>query len=98
MKALPREEIETSLQNKGFQRDEERDHIFYYFFYKGKKTKVRTKISRGSKYKDYGTDLLKMMKRDLYLDRLNELGDLLVCPMDESQYISILLNKGIISS
>jgi len=98
MKALPREEIETSLQNKGFQRDEERDHIFYYFFYKGKKTKVRTKISRGSKYKDYGMDLLKMMKIQLRLDGLSEVKDLLICPMDESQYIKILLNKGIISS
>ncbi len=98
MKAIPRRVIEASLQDKGFQKYEKRDHRFYYFFYKGKKTIARTKISTGSQYKDYNIDLLNMMKRDLYLNRLKEVKDLLICPMDEGQYIKILLNKGKISS
>lgn len=98
MKAIPRRVIEASLQDKGFQKYEKRDQRFYYFFYKGKKTRVRTKISTGIKYKDYGVDLLKMIKRQLWLDQLKEVKDLLICPMDEGQYIKILLNKGKISS
>lgn len=98
MKAIPRGVIEASLQDKGFQKYEKRDQRFYYFFYEGKKTKIRTKISTGSKYKDYGMDLLKMMKRQLWLDEVKEVKDFLVCPMDQEQYTKILLNKGKISS
>lgn len=97
MKVIPRRVIEASLQDKGFQKDQ-RDHRFWYFIHKGKKTIIRTKISTGEKHVDYGTDLLKMMQRQLRLDRLKEAKDLLICPMDEDGYIKILLSKGLISS
>lgn len=97
MKVIDRRVIEGSLQDKGFHKDQ-RDHRFWYFFYKGKKTIIRTKISTGKKYRVYGTDLLQMMQRQLHLDKLKEVKDLLVCPMDEDGYIKILLGKRVISS
>ena len=94
---VPRRIIEKSLQGKGFEKHDGRDHRYYYFLYKGKKTIARTKVSTGTKYKDYGMDLLNMMKRDLFLE-LKDLKDLVICPMNEDQYARILLKKGKISS
>lgn len=96
MKSIPRDKIEKSLGEKGFVKEEGRDHRFWYFLYKGKKTRVRTKISTGSEHRDYGFPLLKRMKSQLFLDSLKELDDLLRCPMDGNQYAELMLSKGIV--
>ncbi len=96
MKSIPRDKIEKSLGEKGFVKEEGRDHRFWYFFYKGEKTRIRTKISTGSGYEDYSINLLKMIKTQLYLDSLKELNDLLRCPMDGNQYAELMLSKGIV--
>lgn len=97
MKTIPRRVIEKSLKEKGFEIDEERDHRYYYFHYKGKKTVARTKISTGTGYRDYNIDLIKAIKRNLYLDSLKDVERLLICPMNEQEYSRILLKKSIIS-
>lgn len=96
MKSIPRDKIEKSLSEKGFVKEEERDHRFWYFFYKGKKTRIRTKISTGSGYRDYRVNLLKRIKSQLFLDSLRELDELLRCPMDGKQYAEIMLNKRVV--
>ena len=96
MKVIPRDTIEKSLAEKGFVKEEGGDHRFWYFFYKGEKTSIRTKISTGSGYRDYRINLLKMIKTQLYLDSLRELDDLLRCPMDGKQYAELMLSKRIV--
>ena len=96
MKAIPRSTIEKSLSEKGFVKEEGRDHRFWYFLYKGKKTKIRTKISTGTGYRDYEINLLKRMKSQLFLDSPRQLDDLLRCPMDGKQYAELMLEKRVV--
>lgn len=96
MRALPRDDIEIALNKKGFEMEDSRDHRFWFFLYKGQRTEIRTKTSRGSKYKDYPIGLLKRIKEQLRLDSLNQLKDLVECPIDKEDYEEILKKKGII--
>lgn len=93
---IPVAQIKKALQEKGFTPVDDRDHTFYYFYYKGKKTKVRTKISRGSAYKDYDDELFGKMKSQLCLDNVKQVRDLLECPMSEKTYIAELQKKGLL--
>jgi len=95
MKSIPRDKIEKSLAEKGFLKEEGRDHRFWYFFYKGKKTRIRTKISTGSEHRDYGANLLKRIKYQLFLD-FRELEELLRCPMDGNRYAELMLERRVI--
>ncbi len=96
MKSIPRDTIEKSLSEKGFVKEEGSNHRIWYYWYEGKKTKIRTPISRGTGYKDYTPTLLKMMKPQLYLDSSRQLEDLLRCPMDEKKYTKLMLDKGVV--
>ncbi len=96
MKAIPRDTIEKSLAEKGFIKEEGRDHRFWYFFHHGKKTKIRTKISTGTGYRDYPPNLLKRIKFQLFLDSSRQLDDLLKCPMSGQEYTEIMLRKGVV--
>jgi len=96
MKPIPRKKIEKSFAEKGFVKEEGRDHRFWYFFYKGKKTRIRAKISTGTGYEDYKINLLKRIKNQLFLDSLKELDDLLRCPMDGKQYAELMLSKKVV--
>jgi hypothetical protein len=95
--ALARSVTEAAeyLAEKGFVKDE-RDHRFWYFFYKGKKTRIRTKISTGSGYSEYGINLLNMIKKQLYLS-FRELEALLRCPMDVDRYTELMIERRVIS-
>ena len=95
MKSIPRDKIEKSFAEKGFVKEEGRDHRFWYFFYKGKKTRIRTKISTGSEHRDYGVNLLKRIKSQLFLD-LRELEELLTCPMDGDRYAELMLQRRVV--
>ncbi len=94
--SIPRSNIEGSLLSKSFKLEKEKDHRYYNLYYKGKRQKIRTKISTGSKYQDYGIDLLNQMKRQLKLN-LRDTKLLLICPMTGSKYIELLISKGEIS-
>jgi len=93
---IKRNKIQKSLQKKGFVKAiESSDHEKYYFSFKGKKYKhIVVKISRGSSYKTYGINLLKLMKGRLCLDSNDQIYDLLECPMDFEKYIELLKEKG----
>lgn len=92
---IDRKEIESSLVAKGFVR-EDTHHRYFYHEVKGKRTGIQTYTSHGSDFKTYGDNLLKMMKRQLRLDTLTQVVDLLKCPMTGEDYYKNLKKKGLI--
>jgi len=96
---IPKKTIKKSLSEKGFRCNSgERDHEFYYFYYNNKKTTIRTKISRGTKYKTYDINLLQLMKNQLRFNNLDQTHRFLSCHMAEEEYIFFLLENNIIHS
>lgn len=89
MSSLPREQIEKSLSQKGFELVVG-DHRFYYFNYRGKRTSIRTKISTGSSYKDYGEDLIGLIKNQLKFQTKAQFLSFVDCKLTEEKYIEIL--------
>lgn len=94
---IKRRIIEKSLKEKGFRCERNRGHRYYYFWHKGKKTHIRTKVSTGTGYEDYGFDLISSMKFQLRLTNLKETKGLLECPMGLREYTNLLLQRGDIS-
>ncbi len=86
---------ERSLLQKGFKKDQ-RNHKFFIFYYRDKKTDVFTYLSHGSRSEDIDDSLLKLIKKELRLDDNQQTRDLLNCPLDGQRYAEILLQKGII--
>jgi len=80
-------EIEAALTRKDF-RVVTNDHRWLWFYYKGKKTTIRTLLSHGAP--DYGDQLLGLMARQLRLQR-PQLNLLLDCPMSAESYAGILI-------
>lgn len=97
MSSKPRSLIEESLKKKGFEVEQSgRDHRFYYFYYNGKKTGVRTKISTGSGYKDYSDSLLGTIKKQLCFPSRRHLDDFINCPLTLEDYIDILKTQNLL--
>jgi hypothetical protein len=104
MSDIPRKRIQSSLSQKGFTlakvgkgTGRSPDHTWYHFVHKGKECRhIAAKISHGSGYKTYDVSLLGKMKCRLALDTLDEVRQLLWCPMDHSSYVAILTKKGIL--
>lgn len=92
---MPRKqnEVEKSLEAKGFQRGKGDHNFFHYYSTAGKKTRVFTKTSHGSKEID--DSLLGMMARQCQLTR----GDfelLIDCPLDRASYERKLIERGVL--
>lgn len=94
MKLFKSNEIANSLSKKGFVQ-EPGDHKFMVFYYQGKPTTIRTKVSRGSK--DPGPQLHSKMKRDLCFKKQSQFEDLIECPMSHEEYVSYLKREHQIS-
>ncbi len=92
---IDRDTIESSLPNKGFVRQDSH-HRFFYHEYHGKRTGAYTYTSHGSKYKTYSDPLFRIMKKQLRLDRVNQVTGLFLCPMDGEDYNNILREKGLL--
>lgn len=90
---VSRREIEASLPNKGFERDDSRDHIRYRHVYQGIYTGIVTWISHSRRERDIARDLLTSMKRQLRLNTNKEAYDLLSCPMDGEEYLELLIER-----
>jgi len=88
MASVSRDLIESSLLKKGFVL-RETDHRYYHFYYLGKKTSIRTKISKGSAYKEYDDNLLGLMAKQVNLTK-KQLLDLINCPLSQEMYITLL--------
>lgn len=90
---LQRAKVQENLPKKGFSEVVDRDHIFYLFFYEGKKTHIHTHVSHGTKYKTLGDDLVSKMAKQCKLTtkgfrRLTE------CTLSHDDYIGILKSSG----
>lgn len=98
MASVPIKTMRKSLKKKGFIFQKGiGDHDWYYYSYNGKEYRqIAAKISRGSGYKDYPDSLLQRMKNLLHLDSLQEVRQLLLCPMDAAEYKAILDQKNML--
>jgi predicted RNA binding protein YcfA (HicA-like mRNA interferase family) len=91
---MPREkrDVESGLENKGFQK-QEGDHRYYvYWSIEGKKSMAKTKTSHGSG-RDISDDLLGKMARQCGVTKLSFLK-LIDCPLDRPEYESLLKQAG----
>lgn len=84
-------DIEKALLAKGFQ-VEQTHHEYFWFYYNGKRTHIKTRISHGKK--EYGSNLISAIKKQLKLQSKQQIEDLLNCPMSEEDYIELLLSNG----
>jgi hypothetical protein len=96
MMQIPRDTIESSLPKKGFVR-EDSHHRYFYHEYEERITGAYTYTSHGSKYKTYSEPLFRMMKKQLRLDRIKQVEDLFLCPIDGDDYNQILKEKGLLN-
>ncbi|HET6453040.1 MAG TPA: hypothetical protein VFI02_01425 [Armatimonadota bacterium] len=93
--AISRQEMVRSLEGKGFVlSDRDQDHDYYYFYHKGKRTVARTKVSRGTKFRDYNDEMFRLMRSSLKLNTIGEVRDLLKCPLSQGAYADLLKGKG----
>ena len=86
-------EIERGLLGKDFRKDNT-DHKIFRLIVNGQVTRIRTKTSHGSKYKDYGNTLIDAIKKDLHLDTKQQLQRLIDCSLTIQDYIACLRAKG----
>lgn len=89
-----RQQIMSSLGKKGFtETDSYRDHYYFmYYTQSGKKTRIITKLSRGTHYKSIGNSLLNMMAKECKLNK-NDFMDLIDCPLSRADYEKKLIGK-----
>lgn len=85
-------DIDRALQAKGF-RKKKRDHHRYYLYVDGRKTRVHTKLSHGTR--EYGPSLLSAMSRQLHVTR-SELDELIRCPLGYDDYVALLVEREVL--
>ena len=88
MVALKPRNAHTSFLQKGFQEEREHDHVFYYFYYKGQKTHIKTHISHNSG--DLSDWHISKMSKQVKLNR-QQFIDLVKCPLKEKELIEIYI-------
>jgi hypothetical protein len=95
---VDRKLAEKSLQAKGFIKDKSRGHPYFFHYYEGKETGIKTYVSHSAKYRDIGPDNIENMRRQLKLQTRRQTIDLLECPMSEADYIDHLVANGSLNS
>lgn len=82
--------VHSSLTKKGFV-EEPGDHHFYCLHVDGKKTAIRTKLSRNKQ--EVGDPLISAMSKQTHLNK-KQFADLVNCPLSKEEYQKILkVNK-----
>lgn len=94
---MPRKqsEVEKSLGLKGFLPSKGDHNYFHYYSKAGKKTRVFTKTSHGSREID--DSLLGCMARQVKLTR-SDFDRLIDCPLDRDAYETKLIEQGLVES
>lgn len=94
---MPRKQadVEKSLLNKGFQAGGGDHNFFVYHSKAGKKTRVRTKTSHGSKEID--DNLLAQMAKQCKLGN-KDFGLLVECPLSRDAYEAKLVAAGAVEA
>ena len=88
-------EVLQGLKRKGFNLSERHHHFLVLYDEKGRLTHIRVKVSH-SRVKEYGPSLLNALKHQLHLDSIQEVLDLIDCPMSKKEYLDKLKRKGIL--
>lgn len=94
---MPRKqsEVEKSLGVKGFQPAKGDHNYFHYYSKAGKKTRIFTKTSHGSREID--DSLLGCMARQIKLTR-GDFDRLIECPLDRDTYEKKLIALGLVET
>ncbi|MBI5023678.1 MAG: type II toxin-antitoxin system HicA family toxin [Candidatus Omnitrophica bacterium] len=97
MSIIPKKDFIKGLQDKGFEYSPSgrQPHEKLRLIVDGKKTGISVPISRGSKIKEYGSDLINLVKRELRLDTNKQVVDLIECPLSYDDYVNHLKDRGV---
>jgi hypothetical protein len=82
--------IREALNAKGF-RESTRDHCYFFFYLKGKKSSVFTKVSHGSD--EVGDNLISLMAKQVRLNKA-QFQRLIECSLDADKYAEFLISSG----
>lgn len=94
---MPRKQndVEKSLEVKGFQRANGDHNFFHYYSKAGKKSRVFTKTSHGAREID--DNLLSKMAKQCKLSN-KDFGLLIDCPLDRDNYEAKLIAQGAVEA
>lgn len=84
-------DVRCGLCNKGFVEDRRRDHCYFFFHHRGRKTNIYTKISHGAT--DLSNSLCSAMARQVRLSG-PRFHDFMVCPYSQEDYTNHLIGSG----
>jgi hypothetical protein len=87
-------DVIRNLGGKGFVSKRSGHHIYLYLYHNGKKTHLYTYVSHGKEAEQVGNDNQHAMKRQLGLDTMRQVRDLVNCPMTQPQYVQTLVQAG----
>lgn len=87
--------VRKKLQEKGFQIEEDSADIYCRFYYRGKKTQVRSKLCGHSKakYKTLSDILLTLIARTLFFDNKAQFESFLDDSLSREEYEKMLIVK-----
>ena len=91
MTTLKTRDVLNGLGKKGF-RLSEGNHKYLIFYFNGKKSPIRTKISHGGKEID--DSLINLMSMQLKLEK-TKFVDFIKCPLTQDDYLKELEAQGI---
>ena len=84
-------EFEKALSKKGFEEDKTHHKMFWYYW-KGKKTDIRTRTSHNEK--QFDDNMLNQRKAQLRLSKKQQIIDFIKCPMSKEDYSNFLIAIG----
>ena len=89
-------DLEAALKKKGFLLERSTTDKLFFFYYKGRKTQIHTKIShgRGETLRD---KLCAAVKKQMCFETSRQLSDFVECSLDQDDYINLLKDKRIIA-
>jgi len=89
MAVRPAREVISALTSKGFVRSNN-DHKKFILYINNQKTNIRTKVSHGRASKDLDSFILSSIKKQIKLDTISQLCELIDCTLSGSDYLKIL--------
>ncbi len=92
MKPVDRRKVESSLQAKGFKKNQADHKKFVYYTREDKKTSVWTKISRGGSHSEISPNNLSKMAKQCRLKN-SDFEELVKCPLERDEYEQLLVEQ-----
>ena len=96
MTIKPRD-LSKALTAKGFRKVEGGDHDFYFYYDEnGNKTKIRTKLSRGSHgKKPIDESMIGIIKEQMHFDKKEQLIQFVECKFTAEDYRNMINKKNL---